>query len=99
MLCDIFIITNKNKTLQVIKLQMPKILVGSHGCSWVIDRIMDHVVVVVYCLSLAVCCYSKLMDKLRYVFEQVMITDGTRKLPDAFIGKTFRVCNYVIYLL
>ena len=53
----------------------------------------------IYCLSLAVCCYSKLMDKLRYVFEQVMITDGTRKLPDAFIGKTFRVGNYVIYLL
>lgn len=32
------------------------------------------------------------MDKLHYVFEQVMITDGSRELPDTSIGKTFRVC-------
>ena len=38
--------------------------------------------------------HSKLMDKLRYVFQQVMVTDGTRQLPDASIGKTFRVCSH-----
>lgn len=32
------------------------------------------------------------MEKLRYVFEQVMITDGTRQLPDTSIRETFKVC-------
>jgi len=35
------------------------------------------------------------MDKLRYVFQQVMVTDGTRQLADASIGKTFRVCSHI----
>ena len=39
------------------------------------------------------------MDKLRYVFQQVMVTDGTRQLPDASIGKTFRVrCHGDLHL-
>jgi len=33
------------------------------------------------------------MDKLRFVFEQVMVTTGTRELADTSIGKTFRVCS------
>ncbi|XP_065920842.1 dedicator of cytokinesis protein 1-like isoform X2 [Dysidea avara] len=40
--------------------------------------------------------HDKLMDKLRYVFQQVMVTDGTRQLADASIGKTFRAAEYLI---
>lgn len=48
---------------------------------------------VFYCL---VFCLSHLVARMKYVFEQVMLVDGTRKMRGDIIQKTLKAAEFLI---
>ena len=42
------------------------------------------------------CVHRLLVAKMKYVFEQVMLVDGTRKMKSSTVQKTFKAAEFLI---